>query len=136
MIDFVGQGQRAPTHVDPVVAFVHCGRRGQVEDRVRNGSIRNSRWALVPQRLDFWGSPRSVAVLAQHIRIRGTVMVSAVTSDAGHHGRNRRECQTGAMVARTGISTYADIPIVRIATYCGAGTRATRNDEAISVGGS
>src|SRR5215831_4870881 len=135
MVNLVAQGQRTPTDVDPVVAFVHRGRRGQVEDRVRNGSVRNSRGHLVSQGLEFWWRPRSVAVLAQNRRV-GVRVVSGPTGVAARQDRRqRRECQTRTMVRRSAITTHADIPIIRggsVHRYAGAGT--SGNDESIPVG--
>src|SRR4029077_7205794 len=44
---WVGQRQRTPGNVDPVVALVHCGSRGQVKGWLRNRGFRDARGPLV-----------------------------------------------------------------------------------------
>src|SRR5580704_1528260 len=67
---WVAQIERAPAHVDPIVALVHRRSWSEAEDWIRGRRVDNTRgyaisaWssAPIPQRA-LWRNPRTVAIL-------------------------------------------------------------------------
>src|SRR4029077_10720621 len=60
------QGERTPTDVDPVVAFVDGCGRSQVDDRVRDSCVRDARAPLPAAVLELGRDARTIAVRPRH----------------------------------------------------------------------
>src|ERR1019366_81156 len=125
----VAKRQRAPTHVDPVVAFVDGCGRCEVEDRVGYRGVGDARRHLVARAAQFRRDSRAIAILAANSGVSCNV-VRIVTSYARQHRELRVEGHRGGVVGGARVATDTDVPV----TGGNAGTGATRDDHAAPVG--